>query len=257
MTKNTKYNFKHFETALTAFIANIEKKINNIDIDLPTFILETGDVTYIFKEKFEKLNEVYLKVPRIVIQFEDLSIQTEQDTNQYTTINYQLNNKIFSAAARRKAINIPIILKLVNSNFLTNLEYLEMLLSILSVDNVFTYEFLRNTYQGSYALTTLTTEKNSTDFSGSTKNFVINCNLDLQLQAFIIRYNSIKELNNVSENFDETNLIENESNLKNPSIITSVENGPGRVLFDITDFNQTPENSEYNTKIELPDEDIQ
>ena len=53
-TQPKNYKFKQIETGLTGFVANFEKKLNEIYSDIPVFVLDTGDETFFFKEKFEK-----------------------------------------------------------------------------------------------------------------------------------------------------------------------------------------------------------
>jgi hypothetical protein len=195
--ENNKYKFKQFEHGLIAFISNFEKKINQI-IEIPVLVLETGDETYWFKNKFEakpeNLNELYQKIPRLILTIDEASLQSDQDTNQYVKILYQIDNETFKSQARRKAITFPFQCNLVSSNFITALEHFEILLSILSVDNVFTYEFLGNTYQGSFNATNFAFEKTPLE-NGGTKNFVIKATLDVQLQPFILKYESIQNVN--------------------------------------------------------------
>ena len=74
------------------------------------------------------------------------------------------------------------------------MEQSESILPILSVDNVFTHEFLGNTYQGSFNATNFAFEKTPLE-NGGTKNFVIKATLDVQLQPFILKYESIQNVN--------------------------------------------------------------
>ena len=123
--ENNKYKFKQFEHGLIAFISNFEKKINQI-IEIPVLVLETGDETYWFKNKFEakpeNLNELYQKIPRLILTIDEASLQSDQDTNQYVKILYQIDNETFKSQARRKAITFPFQCNLVSSNFITALE---------------------------------------------------------------------------------------------------------------------------------------
>lgn len=192
-TQPKNYKFKQIETGLTGFVANFEKKLNEIYSDIPVFVLDTGDETFFFKEKFEKNNESYMPVPRVVISINEVEFQADQDSNQYIKFLYRLENVNYKAQFRRKATNLPIVCNLVCSNFIKALEYLEVLACILSVDNAFTYEYMGNNYQGSFNLTTFGLEKNNMDMGG-TKNFVVKANLDLQLQLMLVRYKSIINL---------------------------------------------------------------
>jgi len=187
------YEFKQIERGLTAFVGNFEKKLNQIYSNIPVFVLDTGDESYIFKDKFEQSKEKYLQVPRAIINIDSVEFQTDQDTNQYTKIIYRFNDVNYRSQVRRKATNLPIIIDLVCSNFIKALEYLEVIGTILSIDNVFTYHHLGNDYQGNYNLTTISMEKNSMDIGG-TKNYVIKANIDLVLQLFFVNYPTIEKI---------------------------------------------------------------
>jgi hypothetical protein len=189
------YQFKQIETGLTAFMATFEKRLNEIYPDIPVFVLDSGDESYIFKEKFEKLNEAYLQVPRAIISINEIEFNTDQDTNQYIKIIYKFLSSIFRAQFRRKATNVPIICSFVCSNFIKALEYLEVLGCILSIDNTFTYDYMGNNYQASFNVNSFGLEKNSMDVGG-TKNYIVKANIDLQLQLFLIKFRTIEDLGN-------------------------------------------------------------
>ncbi len=200
MEPNKIYEFSQFETGLTAFIASFEKKLQNIIPDIPVYVLETGDETYWFKGKFEakkdETTENYLKVPRATLTIDEATLETDQDTNQYTKINYIVDSKEFISQVRRKAITFPFKCNLVCSNFLFGLSYLEVLITILSVDNTFTYDFLGNTYHGSFNSTAFSLDKTPME-NGGTKNFVVNVTIDVQLQPMIIRYETVQNVDDV------------------------------------------------------------
>lgn len=214
VTKNSLYKFKHFETGLTAFISNLENKVNNIIPGIPVFVLETGDESYWFKGKFEtkkdETRENTLKVPRLTLTIEEATLQTDQDTNQYIKIDYMVDQKIFNTQARRKAITFPFKCNLVCSNFIMGLSYLEVLVTLLSIDNVFTYEFLGNTYHGSYNSTNFSLEKVPME-NGGTKNFVIGVSIEVQLQPMIIRYETIQDLSETSPKRPVIGIVTNDS----------------------------------------------
>lgn len=194
MEKEKTYLFNHYETALTAFVGVFENRLNNIYPKIPVFVLDTGDETFLMQKKFEENDkkEIYLKVPRCVLNIGEATFQTDQDSSQYNIIKYLMpSNTIYQAKFRRKATTVPIALEFVCSNYIKGLEYLEVLQSLMSNENVFSYEFLGNTYPASYKSDTFILEKNTTD-SSSNKNCVIKLSVDLNLQVMIIWYNSIK-----------------------------------------------------------------
>lgn len=200
MEPNKIYKFNQFETGLVAFISNFEKKIQNIIPEIPVFVLETGDETYWFKGKFEtkkgETTEHYMKVPRVTLTIDEATLDTEQDTNQYTKIKYVVDIEEYVSQVRRKAITFPFKCSLVCSNFLFGLSYLEILITILSIDNTFTYDFLGNTYHGNFNSSSFSLDKTPME-NGGTKNFIINVNIDVQLQPMIIRYDTIQNTNDI------------------------------------------------------------
>jgi hypothetical protein len=214
------YEFKYFEKAITAFIGNFELKINNIIPNIPVYMQDSGDDSYFLREKFEDKLELYKKIPRVIFILEDMEIQSDQDTNQYIKINYRLKDKNFNSQVRRKSINLPIVCNFVCSNYIKALEYLEVLISILSVDNAITYEHLGSVQQASFALGSISIEKNSMDMGGS-KNVVIKANIDLQIQLFVVKYETIIELNSGGINQGNINGI---SSTKAEFIIDSENN---------------------------------
>lgn len=193
-TQPLNYEFKQIERGLTAFVGNFEKKLNQIYTNIPVLILDSGDESYFFRDKFQETKEKYLQVPRVIITIDSVEFQTDQDTNQYTKIIYRLKDENYRTQVRRKATNLPIIIDLVCSNFIKALEYLEVIGSILSIDNTFTYHHLGNDYQGNYNLTTISMEKNSMDIGSGTKNYVIKANIDLVLQLFFVNFPTIEKL---------------------------------------------------------------
>lgn len=226
--ENPEYNFKQFETGIVAFIGNFSNKLNNIIGNIPVYVQDTGDETFWFKEKFENVivgeGENYSKVPRVVLSIDSVEQQTDQDTNQYVKINYLFNDKIYNSQARRKALNLPFTCAFVASNFIKALEYFEVLMSVLSIDNTFTYEFLGNNYQGSYNSESISFEKTPMD-NGGTKNFIINLTINVQLQPYILRFDTIvdnTELYNSDGNGGKKiifNIETNNHDLKNIDIL--------------------------------------
>lgn len=193
---NLQYLFKQYETAITAFAGVFEKRIQEIMKNMPVMVLDTGDETFLLKKKYEetKNKELYLPVPRCVLNIGEASYQTDQDSNQYTKIKYRLpNDKIYSAQARRKATTITIGLELVCSNWIYGLGYLEIVQSLFSTENKFTYDWLGNDYNASYKSGTFVLEKNNTG-QGDVKNCVVKATIDLEIQPYIIWFNSIKEI---------------------------------------------------------------
>lgn len=193
-----KYDFSQTITGLEAFLGVFEKRLQEIHEEIPVMVLNTGDETYLFKKKFQKvedIKEIYLSVPRVVFDFDDASLQTDQNTSQYTYSTYVFNNILWEAQFRRQSLLFPVSCNLVCSNFIRSLQYFDMLASLLSIDNVFTYQFLNNNHDGSYNAQNFSFEKATMDQGSSSKNFVVKASIELSLQIWLPRYSTIKQLN--------------------------------------------------------------
>lgn len=201
------YPFTQIKHGLIAFLTNFDNKINGIcKTNIPVYLLETGDESFWFSKKFEhkkdETRENYLSVPRITFNIDSVEMLQDQDTNQYIKMNYFYDKKTFKTQARRKAMSFPFNCNFVVSNFVMMLEYLEILLSVTSIDNVFTYEYLGNTYAGSYNAQTVIFEKIPME-NGGTKNFVIKATIDVQLQPQIVKPESIQDISDFDNNGKE------------------------------------------------------
>lgn len=227
-----KYGFKQIEYGLTSFISNLELKLQNILPNLPVFVLQTGDGGYYLDKKFTEADnkEIYQKVPRLVITVDDIQFLIEQNSNQYNKYVYQFEGENYMAVARRMAIMINVNIDFVSSNFIRALENFEIMASITSRDNVFTYEFLGNTFEGAFILSSPSMEKPSMDVSSATRNTSIKNQLEVHLQLLIPRIESIKKLSDVgfeSVQYDLTSrgtIDHNEKIIHNFTIIRDTEN---------------------------------
>lgn len=195
MSIRPKYPFKQLETGLVGFIANLEKKLQEIIGEIPVYVLSTGDETYYLTSKFERTEEkeIIQKTPRLVLTIEDLANQSDQNTNPYNTLVYNFDNVNYTATFRRRSLEFVINSNLVCSNFIKSLEYFEVMSMLFSKSNVFTYEYLGNTYEGAYTETSQNIEKNSTDASSASRNNVVKNAVSLILQTSIIRAESIQK----------------------------------------------------------------
>lgn len=203
ISENIKYSFNQFETALIAFTANIQLKLQNIIPNLPVFFQNTGDFSYMVDKKFVKTNneEIINKVPRFVLKLEDIQLNSQEDTNQYNKIVYTFDSNDgrgpinYQTVVRRKAFNVQLIGNFVSSNLITALNHLEVLAVFMSRQNVFTYEFLGNTIQGAYTITTGNPELPNIDMGqGSTRNVSISAQIELQTHLLVPRIDKIIEL---------------------------------------------------------------
>lgn len=189
-----KYKFHQYIAGMIAFAGDIELKFQNIIPGIPVYFQNTGNLNYWLNTKFEEIDEkeIYQKVPRIVLNLEELQFQTDQDSNQYNKIEYNLEDKNYVANVRRKATEITIDMNFVCSNMVKLLEYFEVCASIFSKDNVFTYEWLGNTYDAGYQQISMGTDRSSLDVNSQTKTPVIKMMVSLILQPLIIRPDTIQ-----------------------------------------------------------------
>lgn len=194
-----KYDFNQIESGLIAFVANLELKLQRIIPTLPTFILQSGDTSYLIEKKFTETTnkEIYEKIPRFVIGIDDIQYQQDQNTNQYNKFIYKYEDTNYMAVGRRLALLIPINTDFISSNMVKALENFEIMSTILAKDNVFTYEFMGNSFESAYILQSSSTEKPGLDFSSGTRNFSVKTSFDLQLQLLVPRIESIKLLSDV------------------------------------------------------------
>ena len=218
-----KYKFNQIETALVAFIGNLRIKINSFEEftskygTIPVMMLENGDETYINLNKNKSdQKEQYLKVPRVVVNIEDLLIEQDQDTNRIIPVNYILSkddsNEIWTGSFRRKAISIPVTLNFVCSSYIQALEFQELVLTFLTIENITTYNWLANDYPLDYNMTTISVERNSMDMGGI-KNVVVKASIDLKLALMIPRYNTLEKIGEtLSHTGNEGNVRDNNNN---------------------------------------------
>lgn len=207
-TTEKKYKFTQSITGIEAFVGVFEKKIQEIHDNIPVMVINTGDETYLFKQKFEKIStekrsEIYLQTPRIVIDFDDAMLQPDQNTNPYTFFKYLFDNGIWEGQFRRQALTIPMSINLVSPNFVRAFEYYDMLASILSIDNVFTYNFLGNVHDAAFSAQTFSFEKSPNEQASTSRNYNVKAQMELVLQVYYPRYNTLKRLDTFDASSDK------------------------------------------------------
>lgn len=204
------YQFNQLVDCLTAFIADFEINLHFVKNSIPVLMQNTGDETYWYDKKWrksgdDKYKEIYHKVPRVIIDFpDDFGIQIEQNTSKFTQFNVKQKNNIYAIKGRRQAILLPINIDFICSNSILALGYFEMLLSILHVDNVFTYETSGNTYQTSYNINQIQMIKPILGGS-DTRNFVIKIGLEVSVQLMLANLKTIRPINETG--FDKVGFI--------------------------------------------------
>ena len=223
ISDNIKYDFNQIQIGITAFLTDLEYKLQAIIPDLPVFILQTGDVSYYIDKKFQEIanKELYQKIPRFVIGFEDIQTITEQNTNQYNLIQFRKDELNYQGKGRRLAHQININTDFISSNFIKALENFEILNTITGIPNVFTYEFMGNTFEGAYNLAQNSMEKPTLEATSSTRNWSVKTSFEVQLHLLTPRINTILRLGSdeLTPSFDlnikndETGKIEHTYNL--------------------------------------------
>lgn len=193
ISERVKFGFRQIETGLIAFVADIEKKLQYIMEDLPVFVLQTGDSSYYLNTKFKKIenNEVTEKTPRFVMSFGSFSEDTSENTNAFNRFTYLFENKNYQSDVRRIQLSINVNCTFVSSNFIQALQNLEVLISIFTRENAFTYKYCGNTYEAAYSNDGK--EINMPEMDSGTRNVTINNNVVLQLQLFSPKINTIRE----------------------------------------------------------------
>ncbi len=209
ISSEIKYDFDQIKTGLLAFVGDLEAKLQKILPDLPVFVLQTGDASYYLNSKFVETDnkEVYQKTPRFVIGFEDIQPQTEQNTNKYNKVIFKKDDIEYVTKCKRFPVILTVTTDFISSNFLKGLENYEILSTITSRQNAFTYEFMGNTFEGAYALSSTTLEKPGMDVSAATRNFVVKTPLEIQLHLLMPRIESIQKLTDAQFDTTEFDLI--------------------------------------------------
>ena len=196
MNPNIKWNSSQIQTALLAFVGDIELKLQHILPELPVYILQTGDTSYLLDKKFTEIEnkEIYQKVPRFIIGIEDVQFKPEENSNKYNKIIYLFENVPYITSARIMQLMISINTDFVSSNFMKFLENFEISSTIISSENPFTYEFLNMTLDASYNMSSANSEKPTMDVGSSTRNFSSKTSLELHIPLIVPNLRSIKPL---------------------------------------------------------------
>lgn len=197
MENKIKYEFNHLQTALIAFIGTLEKQIQFVFPDIPV-LMENIDDSFILFKKYSQteLQELYNKVPRVIISLQDVQGQLENNTTQFLRTTYQYNDEEYQTQFRRISSALTIEVQFVCSNYLKALSYWEFLLTIFAVDNTFTYNHFGNTFQGSYLLQNAPTVEKPilNNATSDSKNSVVKTTLEINIQPIFINVRTIQKL---------------------------------------------------------------
>lgn len=196
MSKKIPYNFVHLQTAIIAFIADFELKVHQVYPNIPV-LMENIDDSYIFLKKYAKteLEELYNTLPRIVLSFQDVQAQIDLNSTQFLRMNYEFNDKEYNTQFRRVSTGLTVNINFICSSYIKSLEYWEFLVSLICIDNVYTYQHFGNTYQGGYLMSNSPNIDKGQLNNGTseTKNFNVTCSLDLNIQPTFVNFNTITD----------------------------------------------------------------
>jgi hypothetical protein len=200
----------------------LESKLHEIDALLPVIILQTGDSSYFLIEKFgteENLaQDTYQKIPRFVISFDGPQPMSDQNTNPYVKINFRKENNIFTSSVRRMAISFTANTDFVSSNFIKALEAFEIMSTITARPNCFTYEFMGNTYEGAYNISSNSDEKPPMDIGSGTRNFSTKTGFEVQLHLMVPRIETIKNIEDTGFDSIQFQIISKGENIQKDDI---------------------------------------
>lgn len=196
--KNIPHSFSQIQTALIAFANDLTMKVNQIHDNIPVYMQQSGDISYVIREKFEetKTEDIILKTPRVVFNLDDIQFQQDQYTQQFNKYLYKFKNpetqeeEVWQASGRRLPINLIITTDFVCPNFIEYLQNFEVLSILVARDNVFTYEWGGLTFQSAWVLQSPSIERPSMDIGSSSRNWSIKTTFDLQVHLLIPDINS-------------------------------------------------------------------
>lgn len=188
------FGFNQIETALIAFCGDLQLKLQYVLPTLPVFVLQTGDESYLFRKKFEHLEskEVLEKTPRFVIKFENVTFLNDQNTMQYNDFVFNYGGINYQCVGRRVAVEFQISTFFVSPNFVKGLQNIEILASLFSHDNVFSYQYAGLTFESAYSSMSNAEEYPSMEVSQQSKNMALNNQITLQIQLMSPRVETIK-----------------------------------------------------------------
>lgn len=245
MSKKIPYNFVHLQTAIIAFIADFELKVHQVYPNIPV-LMENIDDSYIFLKKYAKteLEELYNSLPRIVLSFQEVQAQLDLNSTQFLKMNYEFNDKEYNTQFRRVSTGLTVNINFICSSYIKSLEYWEFLVSLLCIDNVYTYQHFSNTYQGGYLMSNSPNIDKGQLNNGTseTKNFNVTCSLDLNIQPTFVNFNTIKQKSSFLIDSDIIDIIGDNSG----SAYTSDIDDSGNKIITNSKINTTQDYNDLN-----------
>lgn len=216
------YDFTQTISGLTGFVAAFESRMKQYIDNIPVYLIDSGDYMYLQELKFKKYdNNITPPNPRITLALDDVSVTSDNNTNPFNRFEFKSNDIEYAAVVRRNVLTIPFACSAIAKGMILGLQQYEMLLAHFSTENVFTYEYMGNTFEGMYIQTTFGIQKPSLEPSSSQANFITKVGIELTLPLYLPRINTIKPLSAVG--FDSVRVDLTETNDNFHQIIDSNE----------------------------------
>lgn len=216
------YDFAQTIAGLTGFIASFEIQMKQYIDNIPVYLIDSGDYMYLQELKFKKYdNNITPPNPRITLVLDDVSVSNDNNTNPFNRFEFKTNDIEYTAIGRRNVLTIPFACSAIAKGMILGLQQYEMLLAHFSVENVFTYEYAGNTFEGIYTQTSFGIQKPTLEPSTSQANFITKVGIELTLPVYLPRINTIKPLSSVG--FDSVKVDLTETNDNFHQIIDSDE----------------------------------
>lgn len=187
----------YFKILYRGLLYDLNKKIKIRDCEIPHFVLNTGDDTMFLevkgqdhsKEPLEVVNEdyVYNQIPRAVVQFNGINMQTDQLTNPYSRGKFSLKYDDFlygiTAEFKRMPIKCEVAVKYYFDSFSDLLDASQSLIANLAFVNDYTISYMGQTIFCTYTLPDTVDNQLQLEFDGLTtdsKNRIIEITLELE-----------------------------------------------------------------------------
>ena len=176
-------NVEHFLSALyKGFLWDINKNLSIRGEKIPHIVVNTGDDTMYLnvkgqdhsKEPIEVTNEdyVYTMIPRAAVQFNGVSMQTDQLTAPYTRGQFTLQTEEaaygLTAEFRRMPIKNTVSVKYILDNFEDLLECTQQLITNLAFIKDFTITYMGQTINCTYKVPDTVDREVMLEFDGVT-----------------------------------------------------------------------------------------
>lgn len=155
---NPNIKFEFFNKSIVAFIESLKYQFKRLDTTLPIYMYNNGDELFLYDEinNGKGINSIDSAqvVPRMVLSISSISIDSDQTTNPYVRGEFVMNingkDTLHSSQIRRVPITLSINVVLTVSTIIEQLEYIELIMLILSREPNFNFQYLSKTNYGNY-----------------------------------------------------------------------------------------------------------